>query len=132
MHKPDHSFKEAGFDTRVIHAGQPPEPNTGAIMTPIFQTSTYVQSSPGVHQGYEYSRTQNPTRHALEDCLASLEGAEFGAAFGSGCAATTTLLHTLKAGDHVISGDDIYGGTYRLFTRVFTHMDVKFSFVDMA
>lgn len=132
MHKPDHSHAAAGFDTRVIHAGQPPEPNTGAIMTPIFQTSTYVQRSPGEHTGYEYSRTQNPTRHALEDCIAALEGATHGVAFGSGCAATTTIMHTLRAGDHVISGDDIYGGTYRLFTRVFAEMGLEYTFVDMS
>lgn len=132
MHKPEASYAECGLSTRAIHAGQSPEPTTGAIMTPIFQTSTYVQSSPGVHTGYEYSRTQNPTRHALEDCLASLEGGQHGVAFASGCAATTTIMHTLKAGDHVISGDDIYGGTYRLFTRVFAHMGLDYSFVDMS
>lgn len=132
MHKPEASYAECGLSTRAIHAGQSPEPTTGAIMTPIFQTSTYVQSSPGVHTGYEYSRTQNPTRHALEDCLASLEGGQHGVAFASGCAATTTIMHTLKAGDHVISGDDIYGGTYRLFTRVFAHMGLAYSFVDMS
>lgn len=130
MHDPEHSYSDKGFDTRVIHAGQSPEPTTGAIMTPIFQTSTYVQSSPGVHTGFEYSRTHNPTRHALEDCLASLEGAAHGVAFASGCAATSTLMHTLKAGDHIVSGDDIYGGTYRLFTRVFAEMGLEFSFVD--
>lgn len=132
MHKPEASYAECGLSTRAIHAGQSPDPTTGAIMTPIFQTSTYVQSSPGVHTGYEYSRTQNPTRHALEDCLASLEGGQHGVAFASGCAATTTIMHTLKAGDHVISGDDIYGGTYRLFTRVFAHMGLDYSFVDMS
>jgi cystathionine gamma-lyase len=99
-------------------------------MVPIFQTSTYVQSSPGVHQGFEYSRTQNPTRHALEDCLASLEGGTHGVAFASGCAATSTILHTLSAGDHIISGDDIYGGTYRIFNRVFKQMGLEFTFVD--
>lgn len=130
MHKPEHSYKTRGFDTRAIHAGQEPEPVTGAIMTPIFQTSTYVQSSPGQHTGYEYSRTQNPTRHALEDCLASLEGGDFGVAFASGCAATSTIMHTLKAGDHVVCGDDVYGGTYRLFTRVFAEMGLEYTFVD--
>ncbi|QDG54053.1 cystathionine gamma-synthase [Persicimonas caeni] len=132
MHKPDHDYREFGFGTRAIHAGQEPDPTTGAIMTPIFQTSTYVQSSPGEHTGYEYSRSQNPTRHALEDCVASLEGGKHGIAFGSGCAATTTILHMLESGDHVVSGDDVYGGTYRLFTRVFDQMDVDFSFVDMT
>ncbi len=132
MHKPDHDYREFGIGTRAIHAGQEPEPNTGAIMTPIFQTSTYVQTSPGEHTGYEYSRTQNPTRHALEDCVASLEGGRHGIAFGSGCAATTSILHLLETGDHVVSGDDVYGGTYRLFTKVFEKMGVDFSFVDMT
>jgi cystathionine gamma-lyase len=132
MHKPDHDYREFGFGTRAIHAGQEPEESTGAIMTPIYQTSTYVQKSPGEHTGYEYSRTQNPTRHALEDCIASLEGADHGIAFGSGCAATTSILHLLESGDHVVSGDDVYGGTYRLFTRVFEQMGIDFSFVDMT
>jgi cystathionine gamma-lyase len=132
MHKPDHDYREFGFGTRAIHAGQEPEASTGAIMTPIYQTSTYVQKSPGEHTGYEYSRTQNPTRHALEDCIASLEGGEHGVAFGSGCAATTSILHLLESGDHVVSGDDVYGGTYRLFTRVFKQMGIDFSFVDMT
>jgi len=122
----------SGFNTRAIHAGQAPDPSTGAIMTPIFQTSTYVQTSPGHHQGYEYSRTQNPTRAALEACIASLEGGRHGLAFASGCAATTTVLHTLRTGDHVISGDDIYGGTYRLFTRVLSNNGLEFSFVDLT
>lgn len=130
MHDPKHSYRERGFDTRAIHAGQAPDPTTGAIMTPIFQTSTYVQSSPGVHTGYEYSRTQNPTRHALEDCLASLEGGEHGVAFASGCAATSTIMHLLQAGDHVVCGDDVYGGTYRVFTRVFAEMGLDYTFVD--
>ncbi len=130
MHDDKLSHSEHGFDTRVIHAGQAPEPTTGAIMTPIFQTSTYVQSSPGVHTGFEYSRTHNPTRHALEDCLAALEDARHGVAFASGCAATTTLMHTLKSGDHVVCGDDVYGGTYRLFTRIFTEMGIEYTFVD--
>lgn len=99
-------------------------------MTPIFQTSTYVQKSPGVHTGYEYSRTQNPTRHALEDCFAALEKAEFGIAFGSGCAATTTILHALPPNSHVVCGDDVYGGTYRLFTRVLAERGISFTFVD--
>jgi cystathionine gamma-lyase len=132
MHKPDHDYREFGFGTRAIHAGQEPDPTTGAVMTPIYQTSTYVQTSPGEHTGFEYSRTHNPTRYALEDCVASLEGGKYGVAFGSGCAATTTILHLLDAGDHVVSGDDVYGGTYRLFTRVFDQMGVDFSFVDMT
>ncbi len=130
MHDPDSSYDEYGFDTRAIHAGQSPEPHTGAIMTPIFQTSTYVQRSPGEHTGFEYSRTQNPTRHALEDCIASLEKGRHGIAFASGCAATATILHMLPPGAHVVSGDDIYGGTYRLFTRVLDDRDLDFSFVD--
>ena len=130
MHFPKHSYRERGFDTRAIHAGQFPEPTTGAIMTPIYQTSTYVQSSPGEHTGYEYSRTHNPTRHALEDCIASLEQGDYGVTFASGCAATSTIMHTLKAGDHVVCGDDVYGGTYRLFTRVFPEVGLEFSFVD--
>lgn len=132
MHNEETSYKSKGFGTRAIHAGQSPDPTTGAIMTPIYQTSTYVQSSPGVHTGFEYSRTQNPTRHALEDCVASLEGGTHGVAFASGCAATTTILHTLAAGAHVVSGDDIYGGTYRLFTKVFQGKAVDFTFVDMT
>jgi cystathionine gamma-lyase len=121
---------EARFATRAIHAGQAPDPTTGAIMTPIYQTSTYVQRSPGEHTGYEYSRTQNPTRDALEACLASLEGGRHGICFASGCAATASLLHTLPSGSHVVSADDIYGGTYRLFTRVFEERGLDFTFVD--
>ncbi len=132
MHKPELAHKNWSFDTRTIHAGQQPDPTTGAIMMPIFQTSTYVQSSPGKHTGYEYSRTDNPTRNALEDCLASLEGGEYGVAFASGCAATTTIMHLLGSGAHVVSGDDVYGGTYRLFTKVFEDMGIDFSFVDMT
>ena len=130
MHQKEASYAEFGFDTRAIHAGQVPDPTTGAIMTPIFQTSTYVQSSPGVHTGYEYSRTQNPTRHALEDCIAALERGEHGIAFGSGCAATTTVLHALPPNCHVVCGDDVYGGTYRLFTRVLADRGIDFTFVD--
>ncbi len=132
MHNPKLSYKEFGFDTRAIHAGQAPDEVTGAIMTPIFQTSTYVQRSPGEHTGFEYSRTHNPTRHALEDCLASLEGGTYGISFASGSAAMATIMHLFKAGDHVVCGDDVYGGTYRLFTRVFKELGMGFSFVDMA
>ncbi len=121
-----------GFDTLAIHAGQAPDPTTGAVMTPIYQTSTYVQEAPGVHKGYEYSRTQNPTRTALEGCLAALEGAEHGLAFASGCAATTTLLSTLKAGDHVVSCDDIYGGTRRLFSQVLADFGLEFTYLDLT
>ena len=132
MHKPHLAHQEWGFDTRAIHAGQEPDPTTGAIMTPVYQTSTYTQSSPGVHSGYEYSRTHNPTRNALEDCLASLEGGKHGVSFASGCAATSTIMHLLKSGMHVVSGDDVYGGTYRLFTKTFRKMGLGFSFVDMT
>lgn len=104
--------------TRVIHAGQSPDPSTGAIMTPIYATSTYVQRSPGDHQGYEYSRTHNPTRAAWEACIADLEGGSHGFAFASGMAAIDTLLATLQPGDHVLASDDLYGGTWRLFDRV--------------
>lgn len=130
MHNPNASYAEYGFDTRAIHSGQVPEPITGAIMTPIFQTSTYVQESPGVHTGYEYSRTQNPTRHALEDCIAELEKGRHGVAFGSGCAATTTILNALPPNSHVVCGDDVYGGTYRLFTKVLADRGIDFTFVD--
>lgn len=121
-----------GFSTRAIHAGQPPDPTTGAIMTPVYLTSTYVQSSPGVHQGWEYSRTHNPTRKAFENCIASLESGRFGFAFSSGCAASTTIMHMLKAGDHVIAGDDMYGGTFRLFDKVLKHQGIEFSYVDLT
>lgn len=107
-----------GFGTRVIHAGQAPDPSTGAVMTPIYATSTYVQESPGVHKGYEYSRTQNPTRMAWERCLADLENGTRGFAFASGMAATATVLELLDAGSHVVAMDDLYGGTGRLFNRV--------------
>jgi cystathionine gamma-lyase len=120
------------FDTLAIHAGQHPDPTTGAIMTPVYFTSTYVQAGPGEHKGYEYSRTKNPTRVALENCLAALEGAKFGAAFGSGCAATDMLMHLLEQGDHVICSDDVYGGTFRLFDKVFKRAGYTFSFVDMT
>lgn len=112
------SGKPHGFETRVIHAGQSPEPSTGAIMPPIFQTSTYVQSSPGVHKGYEYSRSQNPTREALERCVADLEGGLRGYAFASGLAGMSTVLELLDAGSHIVASDDLYGGSFRLFERV--------------
>ena len=120
------------FATRAIHAGQSPDPTTGAVMQPIYATSTYAQSSPGVHKGYEYSRTQNPTRFAYERCVADLEGGRRGFAFASGLAATATLLDTLEPGAHVIASDDMYGGTYRLFARVREKSaGLKFSYVDM-
>ncbi len=124
--------KGPGFSTRAIHAGQQPEPTTGAIITPIYLTSTFVQSSPGKHKGYEYSRTSNPTRKAYEDCLASLESGEFGFGFASGCAASTTIMHLLKNGDHVIACDDLYGGSFRLFDKVIRKNGIQFSFVDMT
>jgi cystathionine gamma-lyase len=121
------------FGTRAIHAGQAPEPATGAIMTPIFATSTYVQQSPGVHKGFEYSRSQNPTRFAYENCVAALESGTRGFAFASGLAATATILDLLDSGDHVITGDDQYGGTYRLFERVRRRSaGLSFTFVDMS
>src|SRR5579863_7716054 len=120
------------FDTLAIHAGQSPDPSTGAIMTPVYLTSTYVQDGPGEHKGYEYSRTQNPTRRALEACVAALEGARFGAAFASGCAATDMMMHLLSAGDHVVCSDDIYGGTFRLFDKVFRRSGIDFTFADLS
>ncbi len=121
------------FDTRAIHAGQVPDPSTGAVMTPIYATSTYKQTAPGIHQGYEYSRTQNPTRFAYEDCIASLESGQHGYAFASGMAAVNTVVDLLNAGDHVVAMDDLYGGTYRLFDKVKTRTSsLSFSFVDMG
>ncbi len=121
-----------GLGTRAIHAGQQPDPSTGAIMTPIYATSTYVQQSPGKHQGYEYSRTQNPTRMAYERCVADLEGGVAGFAFASGLAAAATVLDLLDSGSHVIAMDDLYGGTYRLFEKVRRRSaGLDFSFVDL-
>ncbi len=118
--------------TRLIHAGQSPDPATGAIMTPIFQTSTYVQEAPAKHKGYEYARSQNPTRKALEDCLAASENAKHGLSFSSGVAATDAIMKLLRPGDEVIAADDMYGGTYRLFTKVFEPFGIRFHFVNMA
>ncbi|KTD51654.1 cystathionine beta-lyase [Legionella quinlivanii] len=121
------------FNTRAIHAGQHPDPSTGAVMTPIYTTSTYKQSAPGVHQGYEYSRTHNPTRTAYEACIASLESGERGFAFASGMAAINTIVDMLNSGDHVIAMNDLYGGTFRLFDKVKTRTsNLSFSFVDMT
>lgn len=120
------------FDTLCIHAGQKPEPVTGAVMMPIFQTSTYAQESPAKHKGYEYSRTHNPTRQALERNLAALENAQHGFCFSSGCAATTIIMMGLNPGDHVLALDDLYGGTRRLFTKVFDRFGIKFSFADLS
>ncbi|WP_370087400.1 cystathionine gamma-synthase [Ekhidna sp.] len=119
------------FGTKALHAGIEPDPSTGAIMTPIFQTSTYVQDGPGIHKGYEYARTQNPTRTALEKNLASLENANFGRCFASGMSATETVIKTLRPGDEVISTGDLYGGSFRLFTQIFEQFGIKFTFVDM-
>lgn len=118
--------------TKLIHAGAEPDPSTGAIMTPIFQTSTYVQSAPGKNKGYEYARSQNPTRKALEDALAVIENGKFGLAFSSGVAATDAVIKLLKPGDEVIAGNDMYGGTYRLFTKVFEKFGIKFHYIDMT
>jgi len=120
------------FSTRAIHAGQEPDPTTGAVCTPIYQTSTYVQEGLNKHKGYEYARTQNPTRDALEACLASMEGGEHGLCFGSGLAAEGCIMHLLSAGDHVICGDDVYGGTYRLFEKVWKRYGLTFTFVDAS
>ena len=122
-----------GLGTLAIHAGQSPDPSTGAVMTPIYQTSTYVQSSPGVHQGFEYTRSHNPTRFAYERCVAALEGGTRGYAFASGMAATSTILELLDSGSHVIAMDDVYGGTYRLFERVRRRTaGLDFSWVDLS
>lgn len=120
------------FGTKAIHAGQEPDPTTGAIMTPIFQTSTYWQKSPGEHKGYEYSRGTNPTRKALEDCLAALENVKYGLAFSSGMAATDAVMKLLRPGDEVITGNDLYGGSYRMFTKIFANYGIKFHFIDLT
>jgi cystathionine gamma-lyase len=118
------------FETLAIHAGQPPDPTTGAVMTPVYLTSTYAQKGPGKHTGFEYSRTQNPTRFALEDNLAALEGGAWGLAFNAGVAATNTVMAMLEAGDHVVAGDDIYGGSFRLFDKVWSRHGLTFTYVD--
>ena len=120
------------FDTLAIHGGQHHDPSTGAVMPPIYQTSTYAQEAPGVHKGYEYSRTHNPTRRALENAIAAIEGGTHGLAFGSGLAAVDACMKLLKPGDHVVSTSDLYGGTYRLFTKVFEPFGLKFSFAPLA
>ena len=119
------------FNTKVIHAGLEPDPTTGAIMTPIYQTSTYVQTSPGEHKGFEYSRTGNPTRAALESNLAALENAKYGLCFGSGLGAIDAVIKLLSPGDEVVSTNDLYGGTYRIFTKVFENYGIKFNFIGM-
>lgn len=118
--------------TKFIHAGAHPDPSTGAIMTPIYQTSTYVQSAPGVHKGYEYARSQNPTRFALEEAFAVIENGKFGLAFASGVAATDAVMRLLVPGDEVIAAHDMYGGTFRLFSKVYEKMNIKFHYVDTS
>ncbi|HYQ80677.1 MAG TPA: cystathionine gamma-synthase [Anaeromyxobacteraceae bacterium] len=120
------------FETLAIHAGQSPDPTTGAVMTPVYLTSTYAQAGPGQHKGFEYSRTRNPTRDALEACLAALEGAAHGLAFASGLAASDAILHLLDAGDHLVCSDDVYGGTFRLIDKVFRRHGIEASFVDLS
>jgi cystathionine gamma-lyase/cystathionine beta-lyase len=120
------------FATKAIHAGQEPDPTTGAIMTPIYQTSTYWQNSPGDNKGYEYSRGTNPTRRALENCLAALENTKYGLAFSSGMGATDAVMKLLKPGDEVITGNDLYGGSYRMFTKIFANYGIKFHFLDLS
>ncbi len=120
------------FATKAIHAGQEPDPSTGAVMTPIYQTSTYWQKAPGDNQGYEYSRGTNPTRKALESCLAALENAQFGLAFSSGMGATDAVMKLLQPGDEVITGNDLYGGSYRIFNRIFANYGIKFHFLDLS
>jgi cystathionine beta-lyase/cystathionine gamma-synthase len=117
--------------TKIIHAGAEPDPSTGAIMTPIYQTSTYVQEAPGKNKGFEYARSQNPTRKALEEALAVIENGKYGLAFGSGVAATDAVIKLLEPGDEVIAGNDMYGGTYRLFTKVFEKFGIKFHYINM-
>src|SRR5579864_190074 len=119
------------LDTLAIHAGQAPDPLSGAVMTPIVLASTFAQDGPGGHKGYEYSRSGNPTRRALEACVAALEGGRHGLAFASGLAATATLLHTLKTGDHVLCGDDVYGGTFRLLDKVMRPFGIDYTMMDM-
>jgi cystathionine beta-lyase/cystathionine gamma-synthase len=132
MRPEEAALNEHHFETLAIHAGQQEDPTTGAIMTPIYQTSTYVQEAVGKHRGYEYSRTGNPTRTALENCLAALEGGKHGLAFASGMAATDMVLRLLSPGDHVLAGDDVYGGTFRLFDKEFRRYGLTFSYVDTS
>ena len=125
--KPDHDF-----ETLAIHAGQQPDPTTGAVMTPIYQSSTFVQEGVGQHKGYEYARTGNPTRTALEDCLAALEAGQQGLAFASGMAASDAVLHLLSQGDHVLAAHDLYGGTYRLFEKVYRQYGLEIEYADAS
>src|SRR6185295_3479028 len=129
--RPEASSRPLAIDTLAIHAGQPPDPVSGAVMTPIVLASTFAQDGPGKHKGYEYSRSGNPTRKALEACVAALEGGAHGLAFASGSATTATVLHTLRPGDHVLSGDDVYGGTFRFFDKVMRPLGIDSSMVDL-
>src|SRR5215216_6119843 len=118
--------------TKFIHAGAEPDPSTGAIMTPIYQTSTFVQAAPGKHKGFEYARSQNPTRKALEEALAVIENGKFGLAFSSGVAATDAVIKLLAPGDEVIAGNDMYGGTFRLFSKIFEKFGIRFIYLDLS
>src|SRR5574341_1547351 len=120
------------LDTLAIHAGQEPDPSTGAVMTPIYQSSTYVQAAPAQHKGYEYSRTDNPTRTAFQGLMAALEGGKHGLAFASGMAAIDTVMRLLSSGDHTVVGNDVYGGTFRLFDKVLSRYGLEFTYVDAA
>src|SRR5205085_3851339 len=124
------TIRAMDFETRAIHEGQEPDPATGAITVPIYQTSTYVQEAVGEHKGYDYSRVANPTRTALQICLASLEGAEHGVAFGSGMAAVTTIMHLVSPGDRIVSVNDVYGGVYRLFSQVYDPKGYRFEYLS--
>src|SRR5438046_2312543 len=126
------SNQKYGFETRAIHVGQEPDPTTGSVIVPIYQTSTYAQDALGQHKGYEYSRTGNPTRTALEACVASLEEGKYGLAFASGMGAETVIMYLFAPGDHVLVSNDVYGGTYRLFERVLAQYGLQFSYVDMT
>ncbi len=130
--QPGQDVSSYGFETRAIHAGQEPDPTTGAVTVPIYQTSTYVQTGLGEHKGYEYSRTGNPTRTALEECVASLEEGKYGLAFASGMGAETTIMYLFAQGDHFLVSNDVYGGTYRLFERVLAPYGLQFSYIDMT
>jgi cystathionine beta-lyase/cystathionine gamma-synthase len=131
-HDTIHLLFRMRFDTKAVHAGTEPDPTTGAIMTPIYQTSTYVQEAPGVHKGYEYARTQNPTRDALQRALAELENAKYGLCFATGMAAVDAIIRLLNPGDRVVSTNDLYGGTYRLFTKIYQRYGIDFTFVDVC
>ena len=130
--KPEAPDIRYGFETRAIHVGQEPDPTTGSVIVPIYQTSTYVQEGLGQHKGYEYSRTGNPTRTALEECVASLEDGKYGLAFASGMGAETTIMYLFAPGDHILVSNDVYGGTYRLFERVLAPYGLQFSYIDMT